>query len=220
MRFLFFTLAPTGDTASALDLTVNFAQDQLWLSPTSHDVTIPAGQSEVSLRLMPSLFSSSVTQSGSLTATVAPVAGYDTSGATVQVRVISQEGPAVTVFFEESEFMVEEGAGRLTAILVARAAPGVPYVDLFTVSVSTKAIEASSGSTGDYLAVSEEIAFLHADFAEEDGSLVGRAAAIVTVLDDDVYEGDEQFGLELSRSPSLPHEISLLGVVPIEVVDR
>ncbi len=211
-----FTVTRTGDTSSDLDLTVNFAQDRDWLSTTSRDITIPAGQSEAQFWFIPAAFSSEVTQSGDLTATVAPVTGYDTSGAMARVRVISQEGPAVTVFFEESEFQVEEGAGELAAILVARAAPGVPHSGEIHVAVSTISMGASSRltdgmPTGDYLALSEEITFAPADFAEEDGSLVGRVAVIVTILDDDVYEGDEQFGLRLQGLPGNTEEVGLVG---------
>ena len=214
--FLTFTVTRTGDTSSDLDLTVNFAQDQVWLSRTSRDIIIPAGQSETQFMLIPSDFSSTVEQSGDLAATVAPVTGYDTSGAMARVRVISQEGPAVTVFFEESEFQVEEGAEELAAILVARAAPGVPHLEEIHVSVLTVSMEASSGltdgmPTGDYLALSEQFTFAPADFAEEDGSLVGRVAVIVTILDDDVYEGDEQFGLRLQGSPGNTEEVGLVG---------
>ncbi len=211
-----FTVARNGDTSSDLDLTVNFAQDQDWLSTTSRDITIPAGQSGAQFWLIPSAFSSEVTQSGDLTATVAPVTGYDTSGAMARVRVISQEGPAVTVFFEESEFQVEEGAGELAAILVARAAPGVSHLEEIHAAVLTVSMEASSRltdgmPTGDYLALSEEITFAPADFAEEDGSLVGRVAVTVTIFDDDVYEGDEQFGLRLQGLPGNTEEVSLVG---------
>ena len=211
-----FNVARTGDTTSALALRVNFAQDQDWLFRTSRNITIPAGQSETQFMLIPTDLSSSVEQSGDLAATVASVSGYDTSGATVRLRVISQEGPAVTVSFEESEFVLGEGAGNLPAILVARAAPGVPYLEEFHVVVSTVGLKASSRltdgmPTGDYLAYSETTTFVPTDFAEEDGSLVGRVAAIVTVLDDNIYEGDEQFGLQLFRTPRTPPEVGILG---------
>ena len=216
LGILGFTLSRTGDTASSLDLTVNFTQDQNWLSPTSHDIAIPAGQSATLLTLLPADFPSEVTQSGDLTAVVAPVAGYDTSGATVRVRVISQEGPAVTVFFEHAEYTYPEGAGDVGPILVAVAESAVPFTGNLLVTVTSRSMEANSsssipGQTGDYLALSRHVEFAPADFEEVNGSLVARVPAVLTILDDDLHEGDERLGLGLARSPGLS-----LGVVPLD----
>ena len=205
---LTFTLRRTGDTSSALDVTVDLIQDQTWLSTTSHTVTIAAGESGTTLIFVGSAFSEDVNESGTLTATVSPVSGYDTSSAMVSVSVISQEGPAITVSFEETEYSVAEDAGKFGPILVARAAPGVPYVEEFRVSVSASAIDASSPE--DYLAYSEVLTFLPTDFAEVDGSLVGKIAAILTIVDDETYEEDEQFGLALESVLGASTEIGLL----------
>ena len=103
---------------------------------------------------------------------------------------------------------MDAGVGEFSPMLVARAAPGVTYVDEFSVAVSTKAKEANSPS--DYSALSQTIDFLLGDFEEEDSSLVGRVEVPVTVLDDGDVEGDEQFGLELSIAPATPWGVSLL----------
>ena len=207
---LSYTVVRAGDTTSDLDLTLNFAEDEQWLGFPSHPITIFAGNPSATLTFRPWVFPSYVyvTRSGVLTATVAPVSSYDTSGATVQVRVISQEGPPVTVSFEEAQYSVGEGVGEFSPMLVARAASGVPYVDEFSVAVLTKAKEANS--PGDYPALSQEINFLPGDFAEEDGLLVGRVEVSVTVIDDRDVEGDEQFGLELSIASATPWGVSLL----------
>ena len=195
---LTFTLNRTGDSSAALDVTVDFIQDQAWLSSTSHNVTFSAGTSTITLTFVRTAFSTDVTQSGTLTATVDSVSGYDTSSAMVSVSVISQEGPAVTVSFEETEYSVAEDADSFGAVLVAWAAPGVPYVEEFDVSVSSSGIEASS--PGDYAVYSHQLTFVPNDFTDVDGSLVGKVAAILTIVDDEIPEGDEQFGLRLSKS--------------------
>ncbi len=207
---LSFTVTRTGDTTSDLDLNLNFEEDEEWLGFPSHPITIFAGNPSATLTFRPSVFPSYVyvTRSGVLTATVAPVSGYDTSGATVQVRVISQEEAPVTVSFDEAQYSVDEGVGEFSPVLVARAVPGVPYVDEFSVAVLTKPKEANSPA--DYSALSQTIEFLPGDFAEEDGSLVGRVEVPVTVLDDGDVEGAEQFGLELSIAPATPWGVSLL----------
>ena len=218
---LTFTLNRAGDTSSALDVTVDFIQDQAWLSSTSHNVTFSAGTSTTTLLFAGSGFSTDVTQSGTLTATVDSVSSYDTSSATVSVSVISQEGPAITVSFEEAEYTVEEDAGSLGAVLVARAAPGVPYVEEFDVSVSSSGIEASS--PGDYLAYSHELTFVPTDFTDVGGSLVGKVAAILTIIDDEIPEGDEQFGLRLSKAPSTPLEVGIMdpsGALCVQICEN
>ena len=209
---LVFTLARDGDTASSLDVTVNLVQDQLWLATTTHTATFAAGDSEALLQIVATNFSPSVTQSGELTATVAPVSGYDTSDARARVRVISQQGPAVTVTLEHPAYTFDEDAGEVSVALVAHADPSVPFVSDFIVSFSSAGREATSGPDGDYSPISIIQRFASSDFQEEDGSLVARVEVPVTILDDDVPEGDEQFDLHLSHSPGLSHEVALLDV--------
>ncbi len=204
---LVFTLGREGDTSSALDVTVNIDQDETWLSSTSHDLAFGAGEATTTLTFSHSDFSSAVTQSGTLTATVAPVSRHNTINATVSVNVISQEGPAVTVSFEASEHSVEEDVGSFGALLIARAAAGVPYVEKFSVSVKSSDITASS--TADFADYSEELTFVPTDFSEVNGSLVGRIAVILTIIDDKIPEDDEQFGLELSKATSTPSQVSI-----------
>ncbi len=205
---LTFTLSRTGDTSSALDVTVDLVQDQTWLSSTSHSVTFNAGASTSTLEFLGTDFFTTVTESGTLTATVDSVSGYDTSGAMVSVSVISQEGPAITVSFEETEYSVAENAGALEATLVARAAAGVTYVEEFRVSVT--AITNTASSTVDFVRYSKVLTFATTDFTNQDGSLVGDVAAVLTIVDDDIQEEDEQFGLELARTAGLSLEFGFL----------
>ena len=207
---LTFTLSRTGDTSSALDVTVDLIQDQTWLSSTSHSVTFKAGSSTSTLEFLGTDFSTTVTESGTLTATVDSVSGYDTSGAMVSVSVISQEGPAITVSFEKTEYSVAEDAGTFEALLVARAAEGVLYVEEFDVAVVAWAITATASSTGDYLPYAKTLTFVPTDFSDQDGSLVGEVTAVLTIVDDDIQEEDEQFGLELARAPGVPPEVVIL----------
>ena len=87
-----FTLTRDGDTAEDLEVTVNLVQTQSWLDSTSFTTTIHAGGSQTTYALRESVFSTTVTQSGDLTATVAPTSGYDMSEARARVRVIYHEG--------------------------------------------------------------------------------------------------------------------------------
>ncbi len=214
LGLLSFTVARTGDTSAALDLTINMTQEQEWLTDTAYEITIPSGVSEYSDFFLPAArFSSNVTQSGTLTATVAAVNGYDTSSASAQVRVISQEGPAVVVTLEHSSYEVDEGEGTLEVVVLANAHSSVPRVGAFPVTVSSQGDQATSRSdddAGDYVSVSALLPFVPSDFQQENGSLVGRKTFSITILDDHLYEGDEQFHISLSRAPGTSSEVVLL----------
>ena len=205
---LTFTLTRTGDTASALDVTVNLSQDQTWLSATSSAVMFAAGASTSTLSFRQFDFSTDVTQSGTLTATVDAVSGYDTGNATVSVSVISQDGPAVTVSFEKAEYSVAENAGSLEVVLVAQATTSVPYVPDFWVLVITDEIEASN--TDDFAELRRIFLFDSSKFVDVDGSLVGEVSIVLTIADDEIREGDERFELQFSRVPTTPLEVGFL----------
>ena len=208
---LVFTLTRTGDTSSALGVTFNVTQEEVWLSTTSYDATFTAGESEATVHLLEEHFSKAVTRSGNLVAAVGAVAGYDTSGTSAQVRVISQEGPAIEVSLEHTAYSFSESAGEVAVLLVARAVPGLPYVSSFQISFSSAAREAVSGLGGDYKPISELVSFEPSDFEEEGGSLVGRKEALVTIFEDDIHEEDEEFELHPSRSLALSFEIVPVG---------
>lgn len=206
-----FTLNRDGDAADSLDVTIDLTQDQSWLSDTRQRATFATGSAETSFVIPAIRFSSSVTQSGNLTATVTPVTGYDVSGATATVQVISQPGPAVVVTFEHPEYAVDEDAGTLDLVLVARAHTSVPRVGAFAVTASSDGQTASSVlNAGDYLSLSLQPEFDASDFQMENGALVGRKTISVTLVDDDVYEGDEYFHIHLGRAPGLSREVALL----------
>ncbi len=208
-----FTLTREGDTADSLDVTVNFTQERPWLSDTAHTATFAAGDAEAILIFPASRFSSSVTLSGELTATVAPVTGYDASGAIAQIRVISQEGPAITVTIEHPAYTVDEDAGTVDITVVARAHSSVTRIGEFNVSVLSQPVTATAmndDDPGDYVALSAVSRFLPADFQQENGSLVGRRTVSITILDDDVIEGDEYFHIHLREAPGSSEEIARL----------
>lgn len=206
-----FTLTREGDPADSLDATVNFTQERSWLSDTSQTATFAAGDADASIVIPPGDFSSTATRSGNIKATVAPVNGYDVSNATATVRVISQEGPAVTLTLEHPTYTVDEDASTLDLVLVARAHTSVPYVGGFRVAVLSDAQTASSDpNAGDYGALSVESLFDNSDFQMGNGTLVARKTISVTIVDDDVYEGNEYFHIHLARASGVSSEVALL----------
>ena len=211
MGALLFTLTREGPTTDSLNVTVNFTQEQPWLSDTSHTVTFAAGDDEAPFLIPAGDFSSGVTESGDLIATASPVAGYDVSGAIAQVRVIYLEGPAVTVSLEHPMYTVAEDAGTLDVVLVARAHSSLTSVDAFSVAVTSEARTAvSDPEAPDFQPVSELPRFTPSDFQMENGALVGRKTLSVTILEDDLIEGDEYFHLHPGPPPGLTSEVAIL----------
>ena len=207
LEALVFTVTRTGDTAAELDLTINITQEQEWLTDTSYDVIIPANLSAIKFRIPAPNFSSDVTESGNLTATVSPVSGYDTSRASVQVRMISQEGPAVKIALDMSQYTVDEGSGEFEFFLVARSVPDLQDAGGFTITVSALA----DGATFlvDYGGLRKAFSFADTQFSKEGEVLVARRPVTMTIVDDNIYEGNESFALKLSRDPRFS-EVSLL----------
>ncbi len=215
------TLTREGDTTDSLDVTVSISQDQPWLSETTFTATFAAGDAETDHLIPAAYFSSDVTESGYLVAIVDAVEGYDTSGARALVEVISQEGPAITVTVEPSAYTVDEDAGTLDITLVARAHSSVTQIGQFAVSVQSQtgqAVGANDNDPGDYRPLSAVLLFTPSDFQLDNGSLVARNSVSLTILDDKVYEGDEQFHITLARSPGLSSKVILLDLQGAECV--
>ena len=208
-----FTLTREGNVGD-LDVTLNLDQTQEWLTTTSFTVTFEAGETTATHSLSTSDFSADVTQSGLLIATLDPVDGYDTSGARSQVEVFSQEEPAVTVALEKPAYTFDEDVGEAKVVLVARAAPGLPYVPGFYITALSEDHSATAGTAGDplsdYLPISTQLSFNTSDFQEDDGSLVANKEVSVAIFDDDLYEGDESFYLHIGPAPGVTQEVAML----------
>ena len=200
LQDLVLTLTRTGATTDLLDVTVEIAQDEAWLSALSHDVTFAAGSATATLTFLDSDFSLDPTMSGNLTATVAAVTGYDVSGAAATVEVIAIDGPPVIVRFDRTAYRFPEGgpAENVEIYLVASldAAFSMPPVTAFNIRVSTR--RGTATSPDDFSAVDQVLRIGGSSYRDEgDGTLVARLPVASTdeprfvIVDDDVYEDDE-----------------------------
>ena len=203
------TLAEPSD--EHLTLTVRLTQEQNWLRSTSVQLNFPAGSAIHELGLGESVFSSAVTQSGTLTATVDSLEGYDTGEASVTVYVVSRPGPAMKVFFSEEVYQFAEDGEDPFALMVVETAPGMPRAATVTFAVSARA--GTAKSPGDYGALSAVITVPAEDFTSEGGLWRTRHRVPLTLLDDEVREGTESFRLLLERTPSHPRELQLSNVL-------
>ena len=227
MEDLVLTLTRDAPLDESLTVTVQLAQDQSWLSDTSRDVTFAANQATAELRIFQSQFSTSVVESGNLTATVGAVIGYDTGNATATVFVVSQEGPAMKVSFSHDAYRFAEDREDPYVILVAEAASGMPRAVTVNFSVSSRS--GTARSPDDFGALSREITLPGEDFSFENGLWRTQYRVPLTLIDDDVREGTESFNLILERAPSTPVEVQLSDVLgapcrngcrtPVEITD-
>ena len=190
-----------------LTLTLRVAQDQNWLSRTSFQLSFAAQGSRASLNLLRSLFSTEVAESGSITATIDSVSGYDTGDASATVYVVSQEGPAIKLSFADASYRFAEDESNPSVALVARAAAGMPRGASFQFSLSTRSGTASS--PGDYEVLTRQITVSEADFTLAGGVWQARSAVSLTLVDDDVFEGTESFSFLLERSAGLSSEVQI-----------
>ena len=195
-----------GNRLNRLVVTVKLAQDEQWLADRSHEVTFRAGDTIADLRIPADDFSERVTRSGELTATVDEVGGYQTANARATVFIISRDGPVVTYSLSRASYTFAEDAGRASMELVARMAPGMPR----GVTVGASIALAGRGDSGsdftatpgeDYEVVTGTVLMVADKYRLEGGSWVGRTGVIVTLLDDGVREGTENFELRLWPPP-------------------
>ena len=201
-----FTLTRTGDITESLDVTVDFDQTQPWLSTTSYTVTFEAEDDTATLTLAPGDFSATVTESGELTATVD---GHDTGGSTTTVRVHPYDGSPVRVSLDSAAYTFPEDAGTVNLKLVASPDTNLPFVPTFAVGVSTAA--GTAASPDDYEDLSTIVSITNADFVMESGLQIARVDVPVTIVDDAVYEEeDEQFNIRLFRPGDLNNNVLLL----------
>ena len=211
-----FTLTREGDLTDSLRVIVEIEQDQTWLSATFYSVTFEAGEDETELTLAANIFSTEIMEDGELTASIDAVSGYDVSNAEVTVDVVHRGDLVFGVFFEEDSYEFDEDEGDVTVTLVARGAVGVTSVGSVGVNVTTDEIEASSGPAdsdiGDYAVLSPLAFFADSDFEEVEGQLVSEEDLTLTIKDDQIYEGDETFGIQLSLPPGVAEEdVGLIG---------
>lgn len=217
MEDLVLTLTREGPLNQRLPLTIEVAQDRHWLPWPSCPAAFEAGASRATVTISRNDFSTSVDESGYLTLRVRAADGYDTREATVTVRVVSQEGPAVRVFFDEESYRFAEDNKDATVVLIAEAAPGMPRGTTVAFSLASKSGTAIGGE--DFQSVSRQMTLREEDYSFQDGSWQVRRRMPVTLFDDQVREGDETCDLVLESLPDSPGDLGLRAVTPVDITD-
>lgn len=217
MENLVLTLTREESLDERLRVSVLVAQDQHWLPWTSCPATFEAGAATASVTIPHGAFSSDVVASGHLTLTVRAVDGYDTDNATATVYVVSQEGPAVRVFFDQDTYRFGEDRDDATAVLIAEAAPGMPRGT--TVAFSMFSESGTAIADEDFQAVSRNMTLREEDFSFQNGSWQVRRRMPVTLFDDEVREGDETCDLVLEKAQGAQADLGLKAVTPVDITD-
>ena len=195
------------------------AQDQHWLPWTSCPVTFQAGAATASVTIPHGNFSANVVASGHLTMTVKAVDGYDTDNATATVYVVSQEAPAVRVFFDQDSYRFGEDREDATAVLNAEAAPGMPRgttvaFSMFSESGTAKANEdlALTAVTPVEITDDEDMPEmdlrLSADEIEEEGET--SSVATVSITNGKIFATDQlvTFALGGTATQGVDYKVS------------
>lgn len=149
---------------------------------------------------------------GDVTATVGDGDGHDVgepSTATVRLHV---GGGIVKVGFSAPVYRLDESVGTTTdqIRLTARTIPGAPVPRSLTVPVWTR--DDTATSVDDYSGPSGTITFPAAWTAEDtpDGDVYSSEVPVpVSIVDDDVSEGDERLTLWVGFPTGSPHSVSL-----------
>ena len=217
MEDLVLTLTREGSLSERLALTIEVEQDQHWLPWPSCPVAFAAGEGTTTVTVPHGVFSPDVVQSGNLTLRVKAADGYDTDGAEVTVHVVSQEGPAVRVFFDRNTYRFAENDGGATAMLIAEAAPGMPRGT--TIAFSMFSQSGTAIADEDFKGVSRQVTLPEEDFSYQHGSWQVRRRMPVTLLDDDVREGDETCDLVLAAVRDAQADLGLRAVTPVDITD-
>ena len=217
MENLVLTLTREEPLGERLTVTVQLAQDQHWLPWTSCPVTFEAGAATASVTIPHGIFSAEVVASGHLTMTVHAVDGYDTDNATATVYVVSQKGPAVRVFFDQDSYRFGEDRKDATADLIVEAAPGMPRGTAVAFSMSSESGTAKENE--DFKAVSQQMTIREEDFSFQNGSWQVRRRLPVTLIDDEVREGDETCDLVLESARDAQADLALAAVTPVDITD-
>ena len=206
-----YTLTRTGATTDALTVTVTLTQDQNWLTSTdlTHEVEFAAGEATKDLIIEDSRFSFDPTTSDNLVATVT---GTGVAGGTDTVVVISIADPPITLAFDQDAYTFPEGGPADDVEIYVTATLDAAFTrrpsSMFSISISTGTGTAMAPE--DYGVFSRFPSFNPTDFtANSDGQqaaslLFGPSAGNpLVIVDDDVYEVNEEFNVKIETTPLL-----------------
>ena len=211
---LVFTLTRQGATTDALEATVTIVQAEVWLgtSDLSHTVTFAAGSATATLTLAAWKFSFDPDTSGDLTATVS---GTGIAGGEATVEMVSTAYAPITASYDKSSYTFAENANPadVNIYVVARLDPAYPRAPSRRFQISMTTAGDTATFREDYVPVTWQPYFVYGDFAPDASGFVARKrlqdddGTYFAVMNDDVYEGDEKFDVQLALGAPYSSEL-------------
>ena len=209
---LVFTVTRAVSLDSDLEVPLTLSSGIIDADRLSHTVTIGANETSAELRVHTTTLDPAAT-TGYVIATVADGEQYDVPDLpTASVRVYVGE-TLVTVRLNAASYTLDENVGRTTdeITLIAKTGSGIPAPNsIVMASISTKPGDAAPPD--DYAALSSQISFGEqsgASWVAVDNGYQSEVQVPLTVVDDDLVEGDERLQLVLQRAASTPATVGI-----------
>ena len=209
-----FTLTRAAPTDEALSVAVRVTQEATFVSG-SLPTTVQFAASESSKRLVLDL-TGSATATGSLTVAVQEGTEYEVSAllgsATVEVLVYD---PVLTFRVDAAAKSVGEGAGSVTATVIAETAADATAPEIRTLQVAVTTSNQTAKSGLDFEQVSATLSFAPEDFTLSGTAYRAERTLSVTILDDALVEPavdgvEESFTIALVEgTPALPSRVTI-----------
>ena len=196
-----FTVTRSNISASALTVNISMTQADTYLASTTDTITIPAGQTTATKEYQ-SYYQGNT--SGDLTATVSEGAGYvpavtPNNAATVEMKVPSS-GRTLTIAHQQGNYSVTEGSDwSVTVTFSTGVGVAQPRQDV-QAELEAAPDTAISGVGNDFANFDTVVTVTALDWTAAGGAFTATKAATQSTLQDDEYEGSEQFNMVLRRT--------------------
>ena len=196
-----FMVTSSSSAANALTVNITITQADTYLASTTETITISGGLTTMTKEFQ-SYYEGNT--SGDLTATVAEGAGYapavaPNNAATVEMKVPGS-GRTLTIAHQLGAYSVTEG-GSWSVTVTFSTGVGVaqPRQDV-QAELEAAPDTAISGLGNDFATFDTVVTVTASDWTAAGGAFTATKAATDSTLQDDEYEGSEQFNMVLRRT--------------------
>ena len=204
---LLFTVTRAVTADYDLEVPVTLSSGVIDADRLSHTVTIGANETAAELRLHTRALDAAAA-TGDVTATVGDGVLHDVGDPPTATVTVYVGEPLVTVRLNADRYMIGEDVGttgRMISVIATTEANIPAPTGTVGILVSTRG--GTAASPDDYGALSEEVVFggeSGGAWTAVDDAYQSEVVVPVTIVNDDVVEGDETFRLLLERTPSTP----------------
>ena len=195
-----FRVTRSNTSANALTVNIEITQADTYLASTTETITIPANATSMTEQFE-SYYEGNT--SGDLTATVSGGDGYvpavaPNNAATVRMKAPSS-GRTLTIAHQQGAYSVTEGSDwSVTVTFSTGVGVAQPRQDVQAGLVAESGT-AISGSGNDFRTYGTTVTVAASDWTAAGGAFTATKAVMDSTLQDDEYEGSEQFDLVLHR---------------------